>query len=195
MKCNLAVILGLSLVSAWAVAQTTTTTTTTTPPTTTTVPTTITTTPATTTQTTQTTTTQPISLADQNKQAGEAFLAANKSQPGITTLPSGLQYKIVIQGDGPKPTKNDIVTVDYEGKHLNGQIFDSSYQRGQPATFPVSGLIPGWQEALQIMPVGSTWELYIPSNQAYGERGAPGAIGPNETLIFKVHLIGVKSGS
>lgn len=186
MKRNLAAILGFSVVSVWATAQTTTTITTT-PSSTTTTP--------TATTTTSTTATQPLSLADQNKQAGDAFLAANKSQPGITTLPSGLQYKIVIQGDGPKPTKNDIVTVDYEGKHLNGQIFDSSYQRGQSATFPVSGVIPGWQEALQMMPVGSTWELYIPSNQAYGERGAPGAIGPNETLIFKVHLIGVKSGS
>lgn len=193
MKRNLAVILGFSFLSTWTLAETITTTTTTAPasPTTTTA---IPTGPATT-QTTQTTTTQPISLADQNLQAGGAFLAANKTQPGVTTLPSGLQYKIIIQGDGPKPTKNDIVTVDYEGKHLNGQIFDSSYQRGQSATFPVSGVIPGWQEALQMMPSGSTWELYIPAHQAYGERGAPGAIGPNETLIFKVHLINVKSGS
>lgn len=133
-----------------------------------------------------------VSISDQNKQAGATFLNSNRSLPGVTTLPSGLQYKILQAGTGEKPTKNDVVTVDYEGRHLNGQVFDSSYQRGQSATFPLTGVILGWQEALQMMPVGSTWELYIPANLAYGEHGVPGAIAPNETLIFKVHLISAK---
>lgn len=131
--------------------------------------------------------------AEKNQQVGEAFLAKNKTQPGVITTDSGLQYKILNKGDGPIPTQNDTVVVDYEGKLIDGKIFDSSYRRGQPITLPVSGVISGWQEALTKMPVGSTWELYIPSNLAYGKAGALGAIGPNETLIFKVHLIRIKN--
>lgn len=120
-----------------------------------------------------------------------SFLDKNKTKPGVTTLPDGLQYKIITPGKGEKPKLNDTVTVNYEGKLTDGTEFDSSYKRGQPATFPVSGVIAGWTEALQMMPVGSTWELFIPATLAYGENGAPPAIGPNETLIFKVHLISI----
>ena len=123
-----------------------------------------------------------------NVQAGELFLAKNKTQKGVVTLPSGLQYKVLVKGNGPKPKATDKVTVDYEGKLINGQVFDSSYARHQPTSFTLNGVIPGWTQALQLMPVGSTWMLYIPSNLAYGARGMPG-IGPNSTLIFKVHLI------
>ena len=123
---------------------------------------------------------------------GDAFLAANKNKPGVVTLPDGLQYKVITHGTGAKPTQNDMVTVDYVGTLIDGTEFDSSYKRGQPATFPVGGVIPGWVEALQLMKVGSTWELYIPPTLAYGERGAPPAIGPNQTLIFKVSLIDIK---
>lgn len=128
-----------------------------------------------------------------NQQLGNAFMAANKERSGVTTTPSGLQYKIITQGAGRKPTANDTVTVEYEGRLLDGKIFDSSYERGQPATFPVNGVIQGWQEALQLMPEGSTWELYIPAKLAYGEQGAGGVIGPNQTLIFKVHLIQIQN--
>jgi FKBP-type peptidyl-prolyl cis-trans isomerase FklB len=123
-----------------------------------------------------------------NKKAGEAFLAANKSKDGVVTLPDGLQYKILVPGTGPKPTPTDSVTVNYRGTLVNGSEFDSSYKRGQPATFPVNGVIKGWTEALQLMPVGSKWQLFIPSDLAYGER-APGEIGPNSTLIFEVELL------
>lgn len=135
---------------------------------------------------------QPMSMDVQNKQQGEQFLEQNKAKKGIVTLPSGLQYEVITAGNGKKPGKTDVVTVDYEGRLVNGQVFDSSYKRGQPATFPVNGVIEGWQEALQLMPIGSTWMLYIPATLAYGESGAGDVIGPNETLIFKVHLIGVK---
>ena len=121
--------------------------------------------------------------------AGEVFLAANQKKPGVVTLRDGLQYKILTQGRGPRPTINDTVTVNYAGTLIDGTEFDSSYKRGEPASFPVNAVIPGWVEALQLMRVGSTWELYIPANLAYGEQGAPPAIGPNETLIFKVNLI------
>jgi FKBP-type peptidyl-prolyl cis-trans isomerase FklB len=124
--------------------------------------------------------------------SGEEFLAANKHKHGVVTLPDGLQYRIIKQGAGAKPTMNDTVTVNYEGTLVGGTIFDSSYKRGEPATFPVSGVIPGWTEALQLMPVGSTWMLYIPANLAYGETGAPPAIGPNEVLIFKVELLNIQ---
>ncbi len=127
-----------------------------------------------------------------NQQFGNSFLAANKERPGVVSTPTGLQYKIITPGKGPKPTINDLVTVDYEGRLLDGKIFDSSYERGTPASFPVNAVIAGWQEALQLMPQGSTWEIYIPAKLAYGEQGAQGVIGPNETLIFKVHLIQVK---
>lgn len=126
------------------------------------------------------------------KKQGEAFMQTNKNKKGVVTLPSGLQYEVVTQGTGKKPGKSDVVTVDYEGKLINGQVFDSSYKRGQPASFPVGGVIPGWTEALQLMNEGSTWMLYIPATLAYGEAGAGGLIGPNEALIFKVHLISVK---
>lgn len=126
------------------------------------------------------------------KAKGEAFLAANKTKPGVVTLPDGLQYKIITEGTGPKPKSNDTVTVNYAGTLIDGKEFDSSYKRGQPATFPVNGVIPGWVEALQLMKVGSVWELYIPPTLAYGERGAPPVIGKNETLVFKVELLGIK---
>jgi len=125
---------------------------------------------------------------DANKKEGEAFLAANKSKEGVVTLPSGLQYKILQAGSGPKPTTSDSVTVNYRGTLINGTEFDSSYKRGQPATFPVTGVIKGWTEALQLMPVGSKWQLFIPSDLAYGERG-PSEIGPDSTLIFEVELL------
>lgn len=133
--------------------------------------------------------------AQKNQQFSNSFLDANKERPGVTTTASGLQYKIITPGSGPKPTLDDVVTVDYEGRLLDGKIFDSSYERGKPATFPLKGVIKGWQEALQLMPAGSTWEIYIPSKLAYGEQGAQGVIGPNETLIFKVHLIKLQKGN
>jgi FKBP-type peptidyl-prolyl cis-trans isomerase FklB len=130
--------------------------------------------------------------ADKNKAEGEAFLAANKSKEGIVTLPSGLQYKILTEGKGPKPTAADTVVCNYRGTLINGTEFDSSYKRGEPATFPVGGVIKGWTEALQLMPVGSKWQLFIPSGMAYGERGAGADIGPNATLIFEVELISIQ---
>jgi FKBP-type peptidyl-prolyl cis-trans isomerase FklB len=130
--------------------------------------------------------------ADNNKKEGDAFLAANKTKPGVVTLPSGLQYKIVKEGTGPKPAATDTVTVNYRGTLINGTEFDSSYKRGEPATFPVGGVIKGWTEALQLMPVGSKWELYIPSDLAYGARGAGADIGPNATLLFEVELLSIQ---
>jgi FKBP-type peptidyl-prolyl cis-trans isomerase len=128
-----------------------------------------------------------------NKTAGAAFLAANKSKPGVVTLPSGLQYKILTPGTGPKPSATDTVVCNYRGTLVNGTEFDSSFKRGEPATFPVSGVIKGWTEALQLMAVGSKWQLFIPPDMAYGERGTPGGpIGPNSTLIFEVELISIK---
>ncbi|HKF05230.1 MAG TPA: FKBP-type peptidyl-prolyl cis-trans isomerase [Candidatus Sulfotelmatobacter sp.] len=122
---------------------------------------------------------------------GEAFLAANKSKDGVQTLPDGLQYKVLQQGSGPKPTANDTVTVNYRGTLISGKEFDSSYKRGQPISFPVGGVIKGWTEALQLMPVGSKWQLYIPADLAYGDRGAGSDIGPGETLIFDVELLSI----
>jgi len=128
-----------------------------------------------------------------NKKEGDAFLAANKSKEGVVTLPSGLQYKILTPGTGPKPTASDSVVCNYKGTLINGTEFDSSYKRGEPATFPVTGVIKGWTEALQLMPVGSKWQLVIPSDLAYGPRGTPGGpIGPNATLIFEVELMSIK---
>lgn len=121
------------------------------------------------------------------------FLTMNKAKPDVKTLQDGLQYKVLKKGNGKTPSLSDTVVVNYEGKLTNGTVFDSSYQRGEPATFPVSGVIAGWTEALQLMPVGSSWELYIPASLAYGEQGAPPLIGPNETLIFKVDLIAIKN--
>jgi FKBP-type peptidyl-prolyl cis-trans isomerase len=125
------------------------------------------------------------------RKAGEAFLADNKSKEGVVTLPSGMQYKILTAGTGPKPTASDTVTCNYRGTLINGKEFDSSYKRGQPASFPVSGVIKGWTEALQLMPVGSKWQLFIPPDLAYGDRGAGADIGPGETLIFEVELISI----
>jgi FKBP-type peptidyl-prolyl cis-trans isomerase FklB len=130
--------------------------------------------------------------SDKNKTEGEAFLAANKSKEGVVTLPSGLQYKILTAGIGPKPTASDQVVCNYRGTLINGTEFDSSYKSGKPATFGVGQVIKGWTEALQLMPIGSKWQLFIPSSLAYGERGGPGgAIGPNEALIFEVELLSI----
>jgi FKBP-type peptidyl-prolyl cis-trans isomerase FklB len=127
-----------------------------------------------------------------NKTEGEAFLAANKAKEGVVTLPSGLQYKILKEGTGPKPAATDTVICNYKGTLINGTEFDSSFKRGQPATFPVSGVIKGWTEALQLMPVGSKWQLFIPSGLAYGDRGTGAEIGPNATLIFEVELLSIQ---
>ena len=131
-------------------------------------------------------------LGEKNKTEGAAFLAANKSKDGVKTLPSGLQYKVITEGTGPKPTTADTVVCNYRGTLIDGTEFDSSYKRGEPATFPVGGVIKGWTEALQMMPVGSKWQLFIPSDLAYGERGAGAEIGPDATLIFEVELISIK---
>src|SRR6202008_1398185 len=127
-----------------------------------------------------------------NKKEGDEFLAANKAKEGVVTLPSGLQYKILTTGTGPKPAATDSVVCNYRGTLIDGKEFDSSYKRGQPATFPVNGVIKGWTEALQLMPVGSKWQLFIPPDLAYGERGAGADIGPNSTLIFDVELISIQ---
>jgi len=131
--------------------------------------------------------------AVENKKTGEAFLAANKSKEGVVTLPSGLQYKIIKEGTGPKPTAEDTVLCHYRGTLVDSTEFDSSYKRGEPLKIPVGGVIKGWTEAIQLMPVGSKWQLFIPSELAYGERGAPGSpIGPNSTLIFDVELVSIE---
>ena len=129
-----------------------------------------------------------------NKKEGDAFLAENKTKDGIVTLPSGLQYKILTAGTGPKPTPSDSVVCNYRGTFINGTEFDSSYKRGQPATFPVTGVIKGWTEALQLMPVGSKWQLFVPSDLAYGDSGRPG-IEPSSTLIFEVELLSIEDKS
>ncbi|AIZ63878.1 membrane protein [Hymenobacter sp. DG25B] len=129
----------------------------------------------------------------ENQAEGLAFLAANKDKAGVHTLPSGLQYEVLQEGSGKKPTLNSSVTTHYHGTLINGNVFDSSYQRGQPATFPVNGVIAGWTEALQLMPEGSKWRLYIPSELAYGKRGAGRDIGPDSTLIFDVELLKVNN--
>lgn len=128
----------------------------------------------------------------ENKAKGEAFLSQNKAKPGVVTLADGLQYKIITKGTGEKPQKDDTVTVEYTGRLINGEVFDSTEKAGKPATFKLSQVIPGWTEALQLMPVGSTWEVYVPSNLAYGSRSVGGPIGPDETLIFNIHLISSK---
>ena len=129
---------------------------------------------------------------EKNKREGEIFLETNKKKEGVQTLPSGLQYKVLKAGAGKKPTATDTVTVHYRGTLIDGKEFDSSYRREKPATFPVNGVIPGWTEALQLMEEGAKWELFIPSNLAYGERSAGGDIGPNATLIFEVELISIE---
>jgi FKBP-type peptidyl-prolyl cis-trans isomerase FklB len=130
-------------------------------------------------------------MIETNKKEGAAFMAANATKEGVVTLPSGLQYKILTAGTGPKPTAGDSVVCNYRGSLIDGTEFDSSYKRGQPATFPVSGVIRGWTEALQLMPVGSKWQLFIPADLAYGERGKE-PIGPNSTLIFDVELMSIQ---
>ena len=129
--------------------------------------------------------------ADKNLADGKKFLESNAKKEGVTTLPSGLQYKVVAKGTGASPKKTDSVTVHYKGTLIDGTEFDSSYKRGQPATFRVDGVIAGWTEALQLMKPGAKWQLFIPANLAYGERGAGSRIGPNSTLIFEVELIKV----
>ena len=129
---------------------------------------------------------------EMNKKEGVEFLAANKSKEGIVILPSGLQYKILTEGTGPKPTASDTVVCNYRGTLISGAEFDSSYKRGQPASFPVNGVIKGWTEALQLMPVGSKWQLFVPAELGYGDRGAGADIGPGATLIFEVELLSIQ---
>lgn len=131
-------------------------------------------------------------IAENNKKAGEAFLAENTKKVGVVTLPSGLQYKILTKGEGKIATQDDVVICNYRGTLLDGTVFDSSASTGKSAMFNVAGVIPGWQEALKLMPVGSKWEIYIPSELAYGQRGAGRDIGPNSTLIFEVELLDVQ---
>jgi FKBP-type peptidyl-prolyl cis-trans isomerase len=131
---------------------------------------------------------------EKNKKDGTAFLAQNKSKDGVKTLPSGLQYKVITEGKGKMPKASDTVTVQYRGTLIDGTEFDSSYKRGQPATFAVGGVIKGWTEALQLMKEGSKWQLFIPSDLAYGANGTPGGpIGPNAALIFEVELVSIKA--
>ena len=126
-----------------------------------------------------------------NVEAGQKFLAENAKRNGVTTTATGLQYEVLTEGSGDSPKETDQVTVHYHGTLIDGTVFDSSVERGQPATFPVNGVIPGWVEALQLMKPGAKYKLFIPSNLAYGERGAGGSIGPNATLIFEVELISI----
>jgi FKBP-type peptidyl-prolyl cis-trans isomerase FklB len=131
-------------------------------------------------------------LAEKNKEDAVMFFAENRKKEGVKTLASGLQYKIITEGKGQNPKATDTVTVNYRGTLIDGKEFDSSYRRGEPATFPVNGVISGWTEALQLMKVGAKWQLFIPSNLAYGEKGAGNLIGPNAALIFEVELISIK---
>ena len=128
--------------------------------------------------------------AKTNLEAGQKFLAENAKKPGVKTTASGLQYLVVTEGTGPKPTATDVVRVHYKGALLDGKTFDSSIDRGEPVTFPLDGVVPGWQEGIQLMPVGSKYTLWIPGNLGYGEKGTPGGpIGPNATLVFDVELL------
>ena len=135
---------------------------------------------------------QQENMLTNNLEEGIAFLEANKKKENVVALPSGLQYEILTEGSGPKPKATDKVRCHYHGTLINGTVFDSSVQRGQPAVFGVNQVIKGWVEALQLMPVGSKWRLYIPSDLAYGERGAGGSIEPNSTLIFDVELLSIE---
>lgn len=133
-------------------------------------------------------------LGEKNKKEGEAFLARNKAKSEVKTLESGLQYKVLTAGKGKSPKASDTVTVNYRGTLIDGTEFDSSYKRGQPATFPVGGVIKGWTEALQLMKEGSKWQLFIPADLAYGESGTPGGpVGPNAVLLFEVELLSIKA--
>ncbi|MDG6777667.1 FKBP-type peptidyl-prolyl cis-trans isomerase [Thiomicrorhabdus sp. zzn3] len=127
--------------------------------------------------------------AEANAKAGADFLAENKKKPGVKTTDSGLQYKVIETGNGPSPQDGDVITAHYKGSLIDGTVFDSSYERGTPIEFPVSNVIKGWQEALKMMKAGSKWEVYIPAELAYGEKGAGDRIGPNSTLIFTIELI------
>jgi FKBP-type peptidyl-prolyl cis-trans isomerase FklB len=131
-------------------------------------------------------------LGEKNKKEGETFLAENRKKEGIKTLPSGLQYKVVKAGTGKKPKLTDTVTAHYRGTLIDGTEFDSSYRRGKPASFPVSGVIPGWTEALQLMEEGTKWQLFIPPHLAYGEQGKGGVVEPNATLIFEIEVISIQ---
>ena len=130
--------------------------------------------------------------AGANAAAGEKFLSENKAKEGVKTTDSGLQYKVITEGTGDTPAETDTVVTHYTGTLINGEVFDSSYKRNSPATFPVNGVIPGWTEALQLMKVGSKWKLFIPAELAYGEQGAGANIGPNEVLIFDIELLEIK---
>ena len=136
---------------------------------------------------------QAQEMAEKNRKEGEAFLGENRKKEGVVTLESGLQYKVIRSGDGPTPKATDTVEVNYRGTLIDGTEFDSSYKRGQPVTFPVNGVIAGWTEALQKMKVGDSWQLFIPSDLAYGQRAVGRDIGPNSTLIFEVELLGIKT--
>jgi len=127
--------------------------------------------------------------AAENLKAGQDFLDANKSKPGIVTLPSGLQYEVLTEGTGSKPLATNKVTCHYHGTLIDGTVFDSSVRRGQPATFPLNAVIKGWTEGLQLMPTGSKWRFFIPANLGYGDRQVSAQIGPNSTLIFEVELL------
>jgi len=131
-------------------------------------------------------------LAQKNLKAGKAFLTANAKKDSVKTLASGLQYKVLVEGTGKNPTAGDTVVAHYRGMLIDGTEFDNSYKRGEPLTIPVTGVIKGWTEALQLMKVGSKWQLFIPSDLAYGEQGAGQVIGPNEALIFDIELIAIK---
>jgi FKBP-type peptidyl-prolyl cis-trans isomerase FklB len=149
----------------------------------------------------ETMTTFTKEVTEKQKQAGEKnkgdadkFLADNKSKPGVKTTASGLQYKVLKEGSGPQPAASDTVTVNYRGTLIDGTEFDSSYKRGEPATFPLQGVIKGWTEALQLMKKGAKYQLFLPPTLAYGDRGAPPDIGPNSALIFEVELVDIKPG-
>jgi FKBP-type peptidyl-prolyl cis-trans isomerase FklB len=129
---------------------------------------------------------------EKNQKEGTTFLATNKTKQGVVTLPSGLQYKVITAGTGPKPTANDSVKCHYRGTFIDGSEFDSSYSRNQPAVFPVRGVIGGWTEALQLMPVGSKWQLVVPYELAYGAGGNPPRIAPYATLVFEIELLGIE---
>lgn len=131
-------------------------------------------------------------IKDANLDAGRKYMEENKAKSGVITLENGLQYEILKEGNGPKPVKTDTVTVHYEGTLINGAVFDSSIKRGEPASFPLTGVISGWTEILQLMPVGSKWRVTIPSNMAYGERGAGQMIEPNATLVFEIELLAIE---
>lgn len=130
-------------------------------------------------------------VADENKKIGQAFLEENKTKEGVVTLSSGLQYKVLASGDGPSPTMLDIVTTHYKGYFIDGRVFDSTYERDKPQTFPVSRVIPGWSEALKLMKTGDKWQIFVPSYLAYGEMGFGNEIPPNATLIFEMELLNI----